>query len=113
MFLIYVVVAVGFGLMLYHTASHRNLLGIVAFVFAYLGGLILILGAEPDTHTHLPVGLIPSLVAYGVAVILIVVYVFHAVAAHQTLANGVRQPQRSPPPASTAWSTTCSTGSSL
>jgi hypothetical protein len=88
-FLSYVVLSVGFGLFLYYTASHRNALGITAFVFAYLGGLILILGAERDKHTHLPEGLIPALVAYGVAVVLIIIYLFHASAARATLADGV------------------------
>jgi FtsH-binding integral membrane protein len=88
-FLGYVVLSVGFGLMLYYTAAHRNALGITAFVFAYLGGLILILGAEKDKQTGLPEGLIPALVAYGIAVVLIVIYIFHSVAAHQTLTNGV------------------------
>jgi hypothetical protein len=88
-FLSYVVLSVGFGLMLYYTASHRNPVGITAFVFAYLGGLVLILGAEKDKQTHLPEGLIPALVVYGIAAVLVIIYVVHAVAAHQTLANGV------------------------
>ena len=88
-FLGYVVLSVGFGLMLYYTTPHKNPLGITAFVFAYVGGLVLLLGAVKDKHTGLPEGLIPSFVPYGIAVILIVIYIVHARSADATLKDGV------------------------
>lgn len=88
-FLGYVVLSVGFGLMLYYTSPHRNGLGITAFVFAYLGGLVLLLGAEKSKSTGLPEGLVPALVPYGIAVILIIVHVVHVRAAGATLRDGV------------------------
>jgi hypothetical protein len=78
-----------FGLILYYSASHRNPLGIVAFVLAYVAGLILILGAGRDPHTHLPDALIPALVVWAGAAVLLVIYIVHAVSARETLANGV------------------------
>ena len=88
-FLIYVGATVGFGLMLYYTASHRNGLGTTSYCFAYAGGLILILGAVPYKGTLIPQGTIPALVFYGVALILLIIYITHAMAARQTLLNGV------------------------
>jgi hypothetical protein len=88
-FLVYVALSVGFGLMLYYATPHKNGLGITAFVFAYLGGLLLLLGAAEDPHTGLPEGLVPSFVPYGIAIILIVIYVVHARAADATIRDGV------------------------
>jgi hypothetical protein len=87
--LLYVLFTVGFGLMLYYTAPHRNGLGITSYCIAYAAGLFLILGAAPDKATHLPVGIIPAAVFYVVALILLIIYITHAVAAHQTLQDGV------------------------
>jgi hypothetical protein len=88
-FLLYVALTVGFGLMLYYTSAHRSGLGITSYVFAYVGGLVLILGAEKDKATGLPEGTIPAAVFYGIAAILLVIYIAHSVAAHQTLQDGV------------------------
>ena len=80
---------VAFGVMLYYTVTHRNTLGVIAYVFAYVAGLVLILGAAVDKHTRLPDGTIPALVIYAVSAVLLVIYIVRAVSAHQTLANGV------------------------
>ena len=88
-FLLYVALTVGFGLMLYYTSPHRNALGITSYCFAYAGGLILILGAVPDKSTHLPQGTIPAAFFYGIALILLIIYIAHSLAAHQTLQDGV------------------------
>jgi hypothetical protein len=89
LFLVYVLLTVGFGLMLYYAAPHRNGLGITSYCFAYAGGLFLILGGSPYRGTLVPQGIIPASVFYLVAVILLVIYISHAMAAQQTLANGV------------------------
>jgi hypothetical protein len=89
LFLVYVLVTVGFGLMLYYAAPHRNGLGITSYCFAYAGGLLLILGGLPYKGTLIPQGIIPASVLYLVAVILLVIYISHATAAHRTLTNGV------------------------
>jgi hypothetical protein len=88
-FLLYVLFTVGFGLMLYYTAAHRNGLGVTSYCIAYAGGLFLILGAAPDKVSHLPEGIIPADVLYGVALVLLIIYITHAVVAHQTLQDGV------------------------
>ncbi len=85
----YIGACVLFGLVLYYSASHRNALGIVAYVLAYVAGLLLILGAARDPHTHLPDAFFPALVIWAVAAALLIVYIVHAVSARQTLANGV------------------------
>ena len=87
--LIYILATVGFGLLLYYTAAHRNALGITSYVFAYAGGLYLLFAPVPDPSTHLPEGIIPSGVLYLVSLILLIIYITHAVAAHQTLQDGV------------------------
>ena len=78
-----------FGLLLYYTAAHRNPLGMCAYIFAYVAGLILILGSARDPNTGLPDALYPALVTYGVSAVLLIIYISHAVGAHQTLTNGV------------------------
>jgi hypothetical protein len=78
-----------FGLLLYYTASHRNAVGMCAYIVAYVAGLILILGAGRDPHTGLPDAFYPALVIYAVSVVLLIIYISHAVGAHQTLADGV------------------------
>ncbi|HEX4444361.1 MAG TPA: DUF3592 domain-containing protein [Galbitalea sp.] len=85
----YILITVGFGLLLYYTASHRSGLGIVSYCFAYAGGLILILGAFPYKGTIVPQGIIPAAVLYGVSAILLVIYIVHTVAGRETLQNGV------------------------
>lgn len=89
LFLVYVLVTVGFGLMLYYAAPHRSGLGITSYCFAYAGGLILIMGGLPYKGTLVPQGIIPAGVFYLVAAILLVIYISHSMAAHQTLTNGV------------------------
>ena len=78
-----------FGLLLYFTAAHRNPFGMTAYIFAYVAGLILILGSARDPETGLPDALYPALVSYGIAAVLLIVYISHAVGAHETLTNGV------------------------
>jgi len=85
----YIGACVLFGLVLYYSASHRNPIGIIAYVLAYVAGLLLILGAARDPHTQLPDAFFPALVIWVVAAALLAVYIVHAVSARQTLANGV------------------------
>jgi hypothetical protein len=86
----YILITVGFGLFLYYTAKHRNALGIVSYVFAYAGGLILILGAFPYKGTILPQGIVPAGVLYGVSLVLLIVYIVHRTVGEATLQNGVQ-----------------------
>jgi hypothetical protein len=79
LFLIYILAAVGFGIFLYYVAAHRNGLGVTAYCFAYVGGMILIFGGRPFKDTVIPQGIIPA----GIF------YILHATAAHATLQNGV------------------------
>lgn len=85
----YILITVGFGELLYYTAKHRSGLGIASYCIAYVGGLILILGAEPYKGTLVPQGTIPALVLYGVALLLLIIYITHSVAANATLKDGV------------------------
>jgi hypothetical protein len=85
----YILITVGFGLMLYYTSAHKNPIGIWSYVLAYVAGLILILGAYPYKGTIIPQGIIPSLVIYGAAAVMVIVYVVHARMGQATLANGV------------------------
>lgn len=85
----YILITVGFGLMLYYSAKHRSGLGIASYCIAYVGGLLLILGAEPYPGTLIPQAIIPSGVLYGVAVVLLVIYLVHRSAAEATLKDGV------------------------
>jgi hypothetical protein len=88
-FLLYVLLTVGFGLMLYYTSAHKSPLGIVSFVFAYAGGLVLILGAQPAKNSTLPSGLPVSLVPYGVSLVLLIIYIVHTRMGQATLTNGI------------------------
>jgi heme/copper-type cytochrome/quinol oxidase subunit 4 len=85
----YIIGCIAFGLLLYYSSSHKNRLGIISFIFAYVAGLILILGSAKDKNTGLPDALVPALVTYGIAAVLLVIYILHAVAAQQTLVDGV------------------------
>jgi hypothetical protein len=85
----YILGCIAFGLLLYYSSSHKNRLGITSYIFAYIAGLILILGSAKDENTGLPDAFIPALVIYGIAAILLVIYIVHSVAAHQTLQDGV------------------------
>ena len=87
--LVYVLVTVGFGLLLYYTAAHRNGLGITAYCFAYAGGFALLLESARDNSTGLPQSLPLAAVFYLVALVLFIIYIVHAVSAHQTLSDGV------------------------
>lgn len=87
--IVYILACVLFGLVLYYTAPHRNALGICAYVFAYVAGLVLILGAAIDPHSGLPDATIPALVVWAVSAVLLVIYISHRTAAQATLANGV------------------------
>jgi hypothetical protein len=87
--IVYILACVLFGLVLYYTAPHRNGLGITSYVFAYVAGLLLILGAAIDPHTGLPDATIPAGVLWGVSIVLLVIYIVHRNAANATLANGV------------------------
>jgi peptidoglycan/LPS O-acetylase OafA/YrhL len=88
-FLTYLALSVGSGIWLYHTTPHRNPVGLAAFVFSYLGGLVLLLGAAVNKQTGLPAGLPPALIAYGIAVVLIIIFIVHTRIAHATIADGV------------------------
>jgi hypothetical protein len=85
----YIFGCLAFGLLLYYTAAHRNGLGICAYVFAYVAGLIVILGSARDPQTGLPDGLYPALVTYGISVVLLAIYISRSLGAHETLTNGV------------------------
>jgi hypothetical protein len=85
----YILACVAFGVVLYYTASHRNPIGICAYIFAYVAGLIFILGSAPDPKTGQPDGLYPALVIYGISVVLLVIYLSHVVGANATLKDGV------------------------
>jgi hypothetical protein len=85
----YIIGCIAFGLLLYYSSSHKNRLGITSYIFAYIAGLILILGSAKDKNTGLPDAFIPALVTYGIAAVLLVIYILHAVAARQTLRDGV------------------------
>ena len=85
----YILGCIAFGLLLYYTASHRNPIGMCAYIFAYVAGLIFILGSARDPKTGLPDGLYPALVTYGISLVLLAIYISHTVGAQQTLANGV------------------------
>jgi heme/copper-type cytochrome/quinol oxidase subunit 4 len=85
----YIIGCIAFGLLLYYSSSHKNRLGITSYIFAYIAGLILILGSAKDKNTGLPDAFIPALVTYGIAAVLLVIYILHSVAAHQTLQDGV------------------------
>jgi hypothetical protein len=78
-----------FGLLLYYTAAHRNGVGIASYSFAYVAGLILILGSGRDPKTGLPDAFYPALVIYAVSIVLLITYISRARGAHQTLADGV------------------------
>lgn len=78
-----------FGTLLYYVAAHRNPVGIAAFIVAYMGGLFLTLGTADNKASDLPKTETIAAVIYGIAVILFVVYIVHAVSAHRTLADGV------------------------
>jgi hypothetical protein len=85
----YIIACVVFGLVLYYSASHRNPLGMAAYIVAYVAGLVLILGAVRDPHTGLPDGLIPALVIWAVAAVLLGIYISHRTAGRATMENGV------------------------
>lgn len=85
----YVLVTVGFGLMLYYTSAHKSPLGIASYTIAYAGGLLLVLGSQPDNHTRLPSGIVPASVLYGISLVLLVIYIVHTRMGHATLANGI------------------------
>jgi hypothetical protein len=85
----YIAACLAFGLLLYYTAAHRNALGICAYVFAYVAGLVFILGSARDPKTGLPDALYPALVTYGISVVLLAIYISRSLGAHQTLTNGV------------------------
>jgi peptidoglycan biosynthesis protein MviN/MurJ (putative lipid II flippase) len=87
--LIFVIACVGFGLLLYYTAAHRNGLGITSYSFAYAGGFVLLLESRRDDSTGLPESLPIAAVLYLVALILFIIYIVHSLAAHQTLQDGV------------------------
>jgi hypothetical protein len=88
-FLTFLVLSVGFGMLLYQVTPQRNPVGLASFVFGYLGGLVLLLGAAVNAQTGLPAGLPPALIAYGIAVILMVVFLVQWRIAHRTLVDGV------------------------
>ncbi len=89
-FIGYVFLTVGFGLMLYYTTPHRNGMGIAAYVIAYVGGLILVMGgAASGTTADQVATLRVGGVVYLVAIILLVVYIVRTLNAHQTLQDGV------------------------
>jgi heme/copper-type cytochrome/quinol oxidase subunit 4 len=78
-----------FGLLLYYTAAHRNGLGITAYTFAYVAGLIFILGSARDPKTGLPDALYPALVIYAVSAVLLIIYISHALGSSETMKDGV------------------------
>ena len=86
---IYLGSSVIFGTLLYYVAAHRNPIGIAAFIVAYLGGLFLVLGTTDNKASDLPKTETIAAVIYGIAAILFIVYIAHAVSAHRTLADGV------------------------
>jgi hypothetical protein len=85
----YILGCVAFGVLLYYTAAHRNPLGIFAYSIAYAAGLIFILGSAQDPRTGLPDGLYPALIGYGIAAVLLIIYITHVVGAEATLKDGV------------------------
>lgn len=89
-FIGYVFLTVGFGLMLYYTTPHRNALGIAAYIIAYAGGLVLVMGGSAAGSTADQVATLRvAAVIYLVAIILLVIYIVRTVTAHQTLQDGV------------------------
>jgi hypothetical protein len=85
----YILITIGFGLMLYYTAAHKSPLGIWSYVLAYVAGLVLIFGAYPYKGTIIPEGIIPALVVYAVAAVMVIVYFVHRNLGAATLASGV------------------------
>jgi hypothetical protein len=93
-FLIDVIVVVGTGLLAYYTPGKRSPLAIVAYVFSYAGGLLLVVASGtpytiPNEHDILiSFALVGAF--YLVAVILVIKYILRDISAKNTNANGVQ-----------------------
>jgi hypothetical protein len=93
-FLIDVLVVVGTGLLAYYVPGKRSPLAIVAYVFSYVGGLLLVVAsATPYTVSNerdILIGFAVDSVFYLVALILVIKYILRDISAKQTNANGIQ-----------------------
>ena len=93
-FLLDVVIVVGAGLLAYYTPGKRSPLAIVAYVFSYAGGLLLVMTSASAYVVANEQGILISFALIGalylVALILIVKYILRDISAKETNANGVQ-----------------------
>jgi hypothetical protein len=89
----YAILAVATSMLVLFTAKHRHPLVIVAYSFAYVGGMVAILGSsatEPPVDTAGVLGaIIATSVVYGVTAVLVILYLVQRAAVKATAASGV------------------------
>jgi hypothetical protein len=86
---LYLLFSIGFGILLYAVVAHRNGLGVTAFIVAYFGGLFLVLTTSVNSKSTIAAGVRDAIVIYAIALVLFVIYIVRAAAAHQTLTGGL------------------------
>jgi hypothetical protein len=93
-FLIDVLVVVGTGLLAYYVPGKRSPLAIVAYVFSYAGGLLLVMASATPYIVANERDILASFALIGafylVAIILVVKYILRDISAKQTNATGVQ-----------------------